>query len=106
MRATLALNGLRSWREISVLFQPQIRHCKISRHRFHLNHSNKKRKDSLITQVELTVLRAYVESQAIRESIVFYSALKYKQTKKQGFSTIHRPTFLPFCVIIISFFGF
>ena len=46
-----------------------------------LNHSNKKRKDSLETWPKLAVLRTSVENQAILESILLYSASKYKQTK-------------------------
>ena len=66
-----------------VIFQRQIWHCNfIFRHQFHLNHSNKKRKDSFKAQAELTVLCAYVESEAILQPIVFYCASKYKQTKK------------------------
>ena len=34
-----------------------------------LNHSHKKRKDSLETQAELAVLRSYVENQAILPSL-------------------------------------
>ena len=36
----------------------------------YLNHSHKKRKDSLETRGELAVLRAYVEKQAILELIL------------------------------------
>ena len=43
--------------------------------------SHKKRKDSLETRAERAVLHAYVEDQAILESIRLYRALKYKQTK-------------------------
>ena len=46
--------------------------------------SQKKRKDSLETRVELAVLRAYVENQAILEPILLYRASKFKQTKEQG----------------------
>ena len=46
-----------------------------------LNHSHKK--DSLETQVELAILRTYVENQAIPEPILLYRASKCKQTKEQ-----------------------
>ena len=39
-----------------------------------LNHSQKKRKDSLETRSELVVQRTYVENQAIVELILFYCA--------------------------------
>ena len=45
--------------------------------------SQKKRKDSLETRVELAVLRAYVENQAILEPILLYRASKFKQIKEQ-----------------------
>ena len=48
-----------------------------------LNHSHKKRKDSLETRAELAVLRTYVENQAKIELIFLYRASKCKQTKKQ-----------------------
>ena len=48
-----------------------------------LNHSHKKRKDSLETQVELAVLRTYVENQAIPEPILLHRASTCKQTKEQ-----------------------
>ena len=40
--------------------------------------SHKKRKDSLERRAELTVLRSYVENQAILEPILFYRASKHK----------------------------
>ena len=47
-----------------------------------LEHSHKKRKDSLETRAELTVPRTYVENQAILKPILLIS--KCKQTKEQG----------------------
>ena len=47
-------------------------------------YSHKKRKDSLETRAERAVLRAYVENQAILESILLYRVSKYKQTKNPG----------------------
>ena len=44
--------------------------------------SHKKRKDNLEIPAELTVLRTYVENQAILESILLYRASKCKQTKE------------------------
>ena len=49
-----------------------------------LEHSHKKRKDSLETQAELAVLRTYVENQAMLEPILLYEGSKCKQTKGQG----------------------
>ena len=51
---------------------------------FNINYSHKKRKDSLDTRAERTVLHAYVENQGILEPILPYRASKYKQIKKQG----------------------
>ena len=48
-----------------------------------LKHSHKKRKDSLETRAELTVLCVYVENQAILEPILLYRASECKQTKEQ-----------------------
>ena len=50
-----------------------------------VDHSHKKWKDSLETRAERTVLRAYVENQAILQPIFLYRALKYKETKKPGY---------------------
>ena len=49
-----------------------------------LDHSHKKREDSLETRAEMTVLLTYVENQAIPEPILLYRASKYRQTKEQG----------------------
>ena len=49
-----------------------------------LEHSHKKRKDSLETRGELAVLRSYIKDQAILEPILLYRASKCKQTEKQG----------------------
>ena len=49
------------------------------------NHSHKKRTDSLETQAQRAILRAYVENQAMLEPILFYCASKYKQTKRPGY---------------------
>ena len=46
-----------------------------------IHHSHKKRKDSLETQAERAVLRAYVQNQAILETILLYRESKYKKTK-------------------------
>ena len=46
-----------------------------------LNHSHKKRKDSLEKRGERAVLHAYVENQAILEPILLYRAWKHKKTK-------------------------
>ena len=40
--------------------------------------------DSLETRSELTILRSYVENQAILEPILLYQASKCKQFKEQG----------------------
>ena len=48
------------------------------------DHSHKKRKDSLETRAELTVLRTYTENQAILEPLLPCRASKCKQTKEQG----------------------
>ena len=66
-------------------------------------HSHKKRKDSLETPAEPTVIPAYVENLVILEPILLYCASKFKQTQKQGSRTVYRPTFWPFCEIIINF---
>ena len=58
--------------------------CFLSKKLIHVNHSHKKRKDSLETQAEQVVLCVYVESQAILEAILLYRASKYKQNKEQG----------------------
>ena len=50
----------------------------------YLNHSHKKRKDSLETRAELAVLRSHIEKQAILEPILLYRASKCKQTKVHG----------------------
>ena len=49
-----------------------------------LDHSHKKRKDSMETRAKLAVLRSYVENQAILEPILLYLCYgsKCKQTKK------------------------
>ena len=47
-------------------------------------HSLKKRKDSLKTRAEMSILCTYVENQAILELILLYRASKCKQTKEQG----------------------
>ena len=39
-----------------------------------INHSDKKRKDSLETRAERAVLHAYVEKQAVLEPILLYRA--------------------------------
>ena len=49
-----------------------------------LNHSHKKRKDSLETRAERVVLCAYVENHAILEPIHLYRASKCKLTKRPG----------------------
>ena len=53
-------------------------------HEVFIHHSHKKRKDSLETRAELTVLRTYLENEAILEPILPYRASKRKQTKEQG----------------------
>ena len=47
------------------------------------DHSHKEQNYSLRKQVELAVLRAYVENQATIEPILIYRASKCKQTKEQ-----------------------
>ena len=69
-----------------------------------LEHSHKKRKDSLETRAELTVPRTYVENQAILKPILLIS--KCKQTKEQGSEHCYGLLFLPFYKIIVSFFSF
>ena len=50
----------------------------------YIEHSHKKRKDSLETRTELAALCTYVENEAILEPILLYCVSKYKQTKEQG----------------------
>ena len=71
-----------------------------------LDHSHKKRKDSLGTRAKLVVLRTYVENQAILEPILLYFVSKCKQTKCRGARTVYGPIFLPFYKIIVGFFSF
>ena len=49
-----------------------------------LEHSPKKRKDSLEAWAELAVSHIYVENQAILEPILLYCTSDCKQTKEQG----------------------
>ena len=51
----------------------------------YLNHSHKKRKDSLETRGELDVLRAYVEKKAILELILLYLASTFLCDYRQLF---------------------
>ena len=74
--------------------------------RFPLMHSHKKRKDSLETGAELSVLCTYVETQAILEHILLYRASKCKQTKSRAVRTVYGLIFLPFYIIIVSLFSF
>ena len=71
-----------------------------------LEHSHKKRKDSLETRAELIVPRTYVENHAILKPILLYLISKCKQTKEQGSEHCYGLLFLPFYKIIVSFFSF
>ena len=46
-----------------------------------MQHSYKKRKDSLETRAKLAVRRAFVEHQTILEPILLYRGSEYKQSK-------------------------
>ena len=72
----------------------------------YLQHSHKKRKDSLETRTEPAILCVYVENQAILEPILLYRASKCKQTKEQGNEDCLWTIFSPFYVVIIHFFSF
>ena len=66
-------------------------------------HSHKKQKVSLETRIKQAVIRAYVENQAIIESILLYRASKHKQTKKPAIKTFCE---LPFSITMWLISGF
>ena len=68
------------------------------------NHSHKKRKGSLEARVEPAVLHTYVENQATPESIPHSFLLASNVSKPRAARTVYGTMFLPFYVIIVSFF--
>ena len=65
---------------------------------------SKKQKVSLETRVKLAVLHAYVENQAILESIIVYHASKHKQMKRPGYQEFFSTPILPSYVTNIKIF--
>ena len=69
-------------------------------------HSHKKRKDSLETRAELTVLRTLLRTKLYQNPVFFTGHQNLSKPKSRAAKTIYGLIFLPFYEIIVSFFSF